>query len=140
MTNVVSINFERTGFPVKIGGVECFFSVDEQNLMSFYDTEKREVLTAKLNDLEKNRPNEDSTKEEVELWMEDLKAALRELYDQQLGLGAGAFDKLYEKYADPFAFIKMIIPISEAIAKGIDSYSQDQTKELLLAKKEKMKK
>lgn len=104
------IGVERTGFPIKIAGIEFFFDASVEG-MERYENNYIEAL-AKVEDIEETGSH-----------LEDRKKILTESYDTILE--PGAFAKIYKKVPDVIALTEGFFNL----IKGIESHVQELVEE-----------
>ncbi len=136
MSNVVQINVEKTGFPVKIGDVELWFSTSPEALRNYINVdnvinEKMKELNEKTKHIEFPDENEINSADDVDLAILDeafeyTKQSVAIQYDALFG--DGTFDKLYAVYADTQALESALDPIGELIAERMNELTEERTK------------
>lgn len=139
MSDVISIDLKRTGFPVKIGEIELFFDASYENLATFFDVE--EIARKKLKEAEDkikhiHFPAELSESNDIsEIDTKNVHAAFDYKKEEiainyDVVFGDGAFKKIYEKYPDILALETAMDPLFTAIDKRIIEYHEERTSEV----------
>lgn len=151
MSNVVNINIERTGFPVKVGSVELWFDSSVENLRNFFDADElaREKLKiaeekakhihfpADMEDYELDDFTDDDIKN-VDAAIDLKSEFIATQYD--IIFGDGKFKEIYEVYPDVLALEQALEPLSIAIAKKIEEQEEERSKEVEKTKQEYLNK
>lgn len=115
----LNINIERTGFPIKISGVEFFFDASVEGI-ELYEQNYQKAIDY-INGLEGTGNT-----------VSDRKLVLAKSYD--ILLGEGAFDQLYKKTPDVVALQNAFFTIVEGIASKVLEVVEEQagkTQELM---------
>lgn len=147
----VKIDLKLSGFPVKIGDMELWFSTSVENLRSFFNAE--DILQEKLKEAEEKAMhihfpddvNDYDLGDYTEKDIKNVDAALdlkKEFVAAQYDIlfGDGTFKKIYEKYPDMEALEQAIDPLGLAIAKKIDEFEKERSSKVSEMKKEALKK
>ncbi|EOD7435749.1 hypothetical protein ACJQ40_000182 [Enterococcus faecium] len=120
MSNKVSFQLEKKGFPVNIGEVEFFFGTTTEELTRFFDVQAEFENKAKeLKQQLKQIKNIDEPKKEDAIQIVDLTKKLAKAQYDSL-LGEGSFEKIYSVYPDAEQLIEIFDPISFEIAEAIE--------------------
>ena len=131
----IQIDIKRSGFPVKIGEVELWFDDSLENIVKFFDAEKK-LQEKDLEIAEKLKKYEDvdettmDTKTANKI-MELKKESIAAFYDETFG--EDSFKKVYEKYPHVDELEAIIVPISKAIS---DAAIERQNKRMKQAESE----
>lgn len=142
----IKVDVQRTGFPVKIGGVELWFDASAENLRRFFDVE--ELANEKLKAAQEKAqhihfPEEVNDIEDIEV--ETMDAALdvnKEFVAAQYDVlfGDDTFKKVYKVYPDVIALERALEPIGNAISAKIDEMEKERSKEVEIKKNEYLNK
>ncbi|MCT1904119.1 hypothetical protein [Oceanobacillus sojae] len=146
----VQIDLKRTGFPVKVGDMELWFSTSLENLKTFFSIdekveEKMKIVQEKAShlhfpeDLDKE-PSAEKVKEvegEVSKTIDLNKEYVALHYD--LVFGDGTFKKLYKKYPDIQALELAMEPLFLAMAEKLAELEKEHRTGFEAIKKEMMK-
>lgn len=148
MTELINIDIQRTGFPIKIGTVELWFDSSLENLRKFFNLE--ELAEEKLKEAqEKARAIHFPDVVDIDtLDMDALNAAMdvnEEFIAAQYDIifGNGTFDKIYGVYPDILALDQAFSVVCVAIGSKIEqqeaerSSKTEEKKNEYLAKKSK---
>lgn len=108
---VLNIDVERTGFPIKIAGLEFFFDASIEGIEE-YERNYQETIN-RLYEIE-----------ETEDALNDRKKMLKEAYDTILG--KNAFDKIYKKVPDVIALNNAFFTIVNGIDEHVAKVAEDQ--------------
>lgn len=151
MSEVVSIDIQRTGFPIKLGTVELWFDTSYENLLTFFKVE--ELAQEKLKDAQEKAqtlsfPDElnadaldDETIKAVNVAFDVNKTFIGAQYD--ILFGDGTFDKLYEAHPDIAALEQTLEIVGVAIGNKLETMESERSviteikKAEYLAKKKK---
>ncbi len=120
MTNKLSFQLEKKGFPVNIGEVEFFFGTTPEELTRFFDVqaefdEKVKELKQQLKQIKNiEQPEKEDAIKIIALTKDLAKAEYDSLF------GEGAFEKIYSVYPDSEQLIELFDPISFEIAEAIE--------------------
>ncbi|MBE8847878.1 hypothetical protein [Enterococcus durans] len=120
MTNKLSFQLEKKGFPVNIGEVEFFFGTTPEELTRFFDVqaefdEKVKELKQQLKQIKNiEQPEKEDAIKIIALTKDLAKAEYDSLF------GEGAFEKIYSVYPDAEQLIELFDPISFEIAEAIE--------------------
>lgn len=131
----IQIDIKRSGFPVKIGEVELWFDDSLENIVKFFDAEKK-LQEKDLEIAEKLKKYEDvdettmDTKTANKI-LELKKESIASFYDETFG--EGSFKKVYDKYPHVDELESIIVPISKAIS---DAAIERQNKRMKQAESE----
>ena len=144
----IKIDIQRTGFPVKISGVNFWFDSSIENLRRFFNVE--ELAHEKLKEAQEKAkhihfPAEITIENIHEVDPKDIDDALNlnnEFVAAQYDIlfGDGSFKEIYKKIPDIIALEKALEPIGNAIAKRIEELEFERTKEVENIKKDYLKK
>lgn len=130
----VTVDIQRSGFPVKIGTVERWFETSAESLMRFENME--EEALKRLNEFQKQviDSNLDKDLEAETITMDTLKGAielekkfLEIQYD--LLLGDGTFAELYELYPDYQALENTLEAVATLISNKLEELAEERKKE-----------
>lgn len=105
------INVERTGFPIKIQGIEFFFDTSVEGLENY----EQNYLKA-IDSIENMKETGNA--------LADRKKVLKEAYD--IILGVGSFEKIYKKISDVIALTNAFFLIVEEISKRTEELVKEQ--------------
>lgn len=135
MSNVINIDVEKTGFPVKIGQLEIWFDSSLENLRRFFNVE--EIAQKKLKeaqdkaqhihfptDINVDNVHEVDTKT-VDAAIDVNKEFIAAQYD--IIFGNGTFKKIYKEYPDIIALESALEPIGIAISKKIEEQEKERS-------------
>ncbi|WP_342538445.1 hypothetical protein MKY15_20590 [Sporosarcina sp. FSL K6-1540] len=134
MTNELTIDIQRTGFPVKIGTVELWFDSSLENLRSFFNIE--EVAQEKLKEAQEKASHihfpaeitiENLDDEMVDAAFDVKGEFLAAQYD--VLFGDGTFKKIYKKHPDILALEQTLEIVGVAISKRIEEQESVRAKE-----------
>lgn len=150
MVEVVEIDIQRTGFPIKLGSVELWFNTSYENLLTFLNVE--ELAQEKLEEAQKTAltlhfPDEVN----VETLDADMITAAFDVNKTFIGaqydiiFGDGTFDQLYKTYPDIAALEQTLEIVGVAIGNKLETMESERAtmteikKREFLAKKKKKK-
>ena len=127
----LGVDVKLSGFPVKIGKLDFFFSTAEEHIDAFLRIyENPEAIEQKIEELRQKDLEEYKdgvpTREQFLQSVEYKKAALRELYD--IILSPGSFDTLYSEYPDVNALASILYKVLETIDKSLGLWAEKQAK------------
>lgn len=135
MSEAVSIDIQRTGFPIKLGTVELWFDTSYENLLTFFKVE--ELAQEKLKEAqEKARalqfPDEINaetldakTINAVNVAFDVNKAFIGAQYD--IIFGDGTFEKLYGEYPDIAALEQTLEIVGVAIGNKLETMESERS-------------
>ena len=120
MTNKLSFQIEKKGFPINIGEVEFFFGTTPEELTRFFDTQAEfEEQVKELKQQLKQIKNIEQLEKEDAIKIIDLTKSLAKAEYDSL-LGKGSFEKIYSVYRDVEQLIDLFDPISFEVADAIE--------------------
>lgn len=132
MSELVNIDIQRTGFPIKIGKIELWFDSSLENLKKFFNMEEisQELLKdaqekAQAIKLPKDVDAETMSIGTVNEAMDVQKTFLGVQFD--IIFGDGTFDKLYNAYPDILALEQTFEIVGVAIADKLETMEIDRT-------------
>ncbi|AUB52037.1 hypothetical protein EM4838_03170 [Enterococcus mundtii] len=140
MSNKLSFQLEKKGFPVKIGELEFFFGTTTEELTRFFDVqsefdERAKELKNQLKQIKNtDKPDKEDTLQILRISKELAKAE----YDALLG--EGSFEKIYSVYRDVEQLIDLFDPISFEVAEAIEKEAVKRKDSITKKKSELMKK
>lgn len=122
MTEIISLDINRKGFPIKIGNIEFFFSTTLEDLTRFFDLQdevekKLSPLEMKLNDMKDSTETSDKANRFIEISKEITKIQ----YDGLLG--EGSFNTIYKEYKDIEQLSGIFEELALNVAKTIEKES-----------------
>lgn len=120
MTNKVSFQLEKKGFPVNIGDLEFFFGTTTEELTRFFDVQAEfEEHVKELKQQLKQIKNIDTPDKEDALRIISLTKELAKAEYDSL-LGEGSFERIYSTYPDAEQLIELYDPIAFEVAGAIE--------------------
>ncbi|EGP5670176.1 hypothetical protein DSH57_00795 [Enterococcus faecium] len=120
MTNKVSFQLEKKGFPVNIGDLEFFFGTTTEELTRFFDVQAEfEEHVKELKQQLKQIKNIDTPDKEDALRIISLTKELAKAEYDSL-LGEGSFERIYSTYSDAEQLIELFDPIAFEVAGAIE--------------------
>lgn len=140
MSNKLSFQLEKKGFPVKLGELEFFFGTTTEELTRFFDVqsefdERAKELKNQLKQIKNtDKPDKEDTLQILRISKELAKAE----YDALLG--EGSFEKIYSVYPDVEQLIDLFDPISFEVAEAIEKEALKRKDSITKKKSELMKK
>ncbi|TSB47125.1 hypothetical protein [Alkalicoccobacillus porphyridii] len=148
MTKAISIELERSGFPIKIGKVELWFDSSVENLRRFFDVEN--IANEKLKEAQEKAKHihfpADIDKDNIEtVDVATVDAAIdvnKEFVAAQYDIlfGDGSFKKVYAEFPDFMALENALDPLGIAINERIDEQLNERTKKANAKKEMYLKK
>lgn len=148
MSNVIQLDIEKTGFPVRIGEVELWFSTSPESLRRYIGAEKTlheemkrlniETMNIELPDTSKVTGPDDVDIEVIDEAFEYTKKSLEIQYD--ILFGEGTFKKIYAVYEDVEALENLLEPLSKLIADEIEKHTKEREKTIAEKSREYAKK
>lgn len=133
LTNVLSIDVQRSGFPVKVAGVELWFDTSLENIQKFLSVEQlaQEKLVAaqevaagiELPD-ELSAETMDGATAEAAMFVH--REFVKALYD--ITFGDGSFDKIYEVVPDVVALEDTYNVLGVAVAQRMGEMQEERGK------------
>ena len=145
MTEIVNIDIERTGFPIKLGTVELWFDSSLENLRKFFKVE--ELAEEKLKEAQKKAqalhfPEEINAEtldvETVNAAFDVNKTFIGAQYD--IIFGDGTFKKLYKAYPDILALEQTLGIVGVAIGDKLALMESERSAKTEIKKSEYMAK
>lgn len=142
----VTIDIQRTGFPVTIGTIEFWFDTRVEHLSKFLNIEqdalkKKKELLAKVLDeslkatLENGEDvNISSLSYETVLEFLDYQKAV-DAFEYDSIFGDGTYEKLYAEYGDVIALHNTLWNVSEVIADKMEKDNQGAKERMESARK-----
>jgi len=141
MSEVVSIDIQRTGFPLKLGSVELWFDTSYENLLTFFNVE--ELAKEKLRDAQEkaqtiNLPSEINAEtldvDTVKAVFDVNRSFIGAQYD--IIFGDGTFDKLYEAHPDIAALEQTLEIVGVAIGNKLETMDSERAAVTEIKKKQ----
>lgn len=133
MSNVLSIDVQRSGFPVKVAGVELWFDTSLENIQKFLNIEQlaQEKLVAAQEvaagiELPYELSAETISSETAESAMFVHREFVKALYD--ITFGDGSFDKIYEVVTDVVALEDTYNVLGVALAQRMGELHEERGK------------
>lgn len=132
MTNVINIDLQRTGFPVKVGTVELWFDSSLENLRRFFNIE--EIAQAKLKEAQDKAKHihfpDKVDADNIDIVTVDAaidvnKEFIAAQYD--ILFGDDAFKQVYKVHNDIWALEGALETVSFAIAKRIEEMEEERS-------------
>jgi len=134
MSEVVSIDIQRSGFPIKLGKIELWFDTSYENLLTFFKVE--ELAQEKLKEAQEKAqslqfPDEinietldEKTMNTVNTAFDINKTYIGAQYD--IIFGDGTFDKLYEAHPDIAALEQTLEIVGVAIGNKLETMEAER--------------
>lgn len=142
----INIDIKRTGFPVKVEGVEFFFDASFENLRRFFNIEeitKEKVKEAQEKAQHIHFPEVIETIDDIEVETFD---ASFDVYNEFVAVqydiifGDGSFRKIYEKCPDVLALEQALESIGNAISEKIEELEAERSEHVESKKAEYLQK
>lgn len=142
MTNILEFEVKKSGFPVKIGGIELWFDNSYEGLVNFFQAkeiiDKKDKEIAKkakgFEGVDENTLDYETAKKIIDLKKENVST----FYDNVFG--EGSFDKIYEKNPNLNELEDLIPVLDIAISKVIIEKENERAKAIENKKNEYLKK
>ncbi|KAA0941620.1 hypothetical protein FQ087_20915 [Sporosarcina sp. ANT_H38] len=141
MSEVVEIDIQRSGFPIKLGKIELWFDTSFENLLTFFKVE--ELAQEKLKEAqEKAQAIHFPDEINAETLEEDTVKAAFDVNRTFIGaqydiiFGDGAFERIYKEYPDVAALEQTLEIVGVAIGNKLETMESERSTKTELKKSE----
>lgn len=142
----INIDIKRTGFPVKVEGVEFFFDASFENLRRFFNIEeitKEKVKKAQEKAQHIHFPEVIESIDDIEVETYD---ASFDVYNEFVAaqydilFGDGSFKRIYEKCPDVLALDQALTIIGDLIGEKVEALEAERSEHVESKKSEYLQK